>query len=176
LSIFKAQSRPFYSPIRTQIDLFWSNQGSNLAHFKCRFDDESRPNFTAILKDFSKDKKSSDFSLILTQNGVRRAPNPLARARNSNLQFCFCFKWFLPCKRVHFSCFSGLFSLNFASKQHFKFTNFSLFDYKNSPLQIVSIVVCRRVNRHTKRIQCAQNRHTNTSKVLKTGFNPIHIF
>ena len=49
--------------------------------------------------------------------------------------------------------FSGLFSLLFATTGQFKFTNLSPLTVEYSPQQIRSIVVCRRVNRHTKYIQ-----------------------
>jgi hypothetical protein len=70
---------------------------------------------------------------------------------------CFCYNLALK-----ILLFLRLFSLIFATtRQHFQIS--SLFDYKNSPQQIAiswqkqkSIVVCRRVNRHTKHIQCSQ--------------------
>jgi hypothetical protein len=94
----------------------------------------------------------------LTQNGARRAPNPLATARNSNFTIhgriraqiqsksVSVSRRVLPCKRVQrifmFFCyilatqilhFLELFSINFATTgQHFssefKFTNFSPFN------------------------------------------------
>jgi hypothetical protein len=52
---------------------------------------------------------ADNFVIPKAQNGARRAPNPLATEPEiRNLQFCFCFKLFLPFQTnpfMEFSCF-----------------------------------------------------------------------
>jgi hypothetical protein len=104
--------------------------------------------------------------------------------KESKFAILFLFRIALTFKRILNSSWILHFLRLFSLRIH-KFKSF--FDYKNSPQQIPSIVVCRRVNRHTKHIQCSQfafkiqslsiqsyDRHTKHIQCLYIFFDRVH--